>query len=69
MYGHTYIIFKFNSKYGIIDYTNVTYGITNRKDLITIIKLYKYDSDYLAHYIWKWDYENKKYVNCKESEL
>lgn len=69
MYGHTYIIFKFNSKYGIIDYTNVTYGITNRKDLITIIKLYKYDSDYLAHYIWKWDYEKKKYVNCKESEL
>lgn len=69
MNGHTFIIFKYYNKYGYIDYNSVQYGQQQINETINKIKQYKYNSDYLAHYIWKWDYEKKKYVNCKESEL
>lgn len=69
MIGHTYVLFKVNCVYSIIDYKDLVYLTQNKSDLTMKIKQYKYNSDYLAHYIWKWDYEKKKYVNCKESEL
>lgn len=69
MFGHTFLVFKLLNLYGIINYTNIKFGITDINKIKYIIGNDLYNNDYLAHYIWKWDYEKKKYVNCKESEL
>lgn len=70
MQGHTFLLFKYIGLYGIIDYKNIKFGIVSQKYINNILKYYKYDDgEYMYHYIWKWDYEKKKYVNCKESEL
>ena len=69
MFGHTFLIFRFSKLYGIINYTNIKFGITDIKKIKYLVQKNLYNDDYLAHYIWKWDYEKKKYVNCKESEL
>ena len=69
MQGHTFIVFKYDNHYGVIDYTKVIYGIINQEKLDEYIKNYKYDGEYMEHYYFTWDYKKRKYVNCKKEDL
>lgn len=67
--GHCFIVFKYDNKYYILDYINISGPFNSIKQVDNYIKNVKYKNRYSTHIYTIYDYNKNKYQNIKPKNM